>query len=60
MLNNRIITNVATIMVHVLITEFSKREAELASAIIAFTNELSIFRHDKFIGLKHYLKPVLV
>jgi hypothetical protein len=37
--NTRIITNVATNMVHGLITKIIKSKAEQASAIITFTNE---------------------
>ena len=46
------------IMFHRLIAKFWNGKAEQASALIAFTNKLSISRHDKFIRLKHDLKTV--
>jgi hypothetical protein len=45
-------------MVHRLIAEIRKGKAELASALITFTNKISMFRHDYFIRLKNQLKSV--
>ena len=56
--NISLIIHTATNMVHRLIAEIRKGKAEQASALITFTNKISLFRHDYFIRLKNQLKSV--